>query len=197
MTTLEQIKIDRLEAEQKIAALQQQRGAAIVDGDKFDDAELVHLQRLLSTFDDAEGAIVARQNEATVKNVETFKERCKGELYRLEETRLEAVTAAEKHCRGLIQQLGEILDISAEMRRVCLQGQFPVPSALGEHDTESRLGMLLSALFRTIPRHPARFGAIRWLQTPRQARDDWADHEHQAVKTALKNATNPKTETDL
>ena len=40
MTTLEQLKIDRLEAEQKITALQQQRGAAMVDGEEVDDAEL-------------------------------------------------------------------------------------------------------------------------------------------------------------
>ena len=100
MTTLETIKSDRVKAESKLAALREQRGAAMVDGENFDDAEITHLQNMVASLSDAEGTMSRRRRATETKTIDAARTALIGELDKLQGLYLATVRTGREGCEG-------------------------------------------------------------------------------------------------
>lgn len=166
-----EIALDRL------ASLRRQRGAAILDGKTFDDAEIIAAEQEIDALARAEIEAVRRERDEEAARLATIAATLTDELVEKEAQRLSAISQAEKGARALVAGLADVLKIADEMRGLAGRLGKPVPAKLDGPALASRLSQRLVAILSTLPSHRYRFGAVEWRSCWRKAEDDWATHE--------------------
>ena len=175
-------------AETKLTELRSQRGAATLDGKKFDPPELNDLESELASLDAAEGEQARRERAAAQAERLKRLTELRKQLSALEATRLGAVQDANMAARDLARAIERVLTTNAEMAKVATEitgGK--APSILGAHGLVQRLAGRLAAVMQSIPGHPARFGSIEWSGASLfRPQDDWRALEQKVFEPHLK-----------
>jgi len=178
----------RSEVETKLSKLRAQRGAAVLDGEPFDSAELSDLEGEVASLAAAGDEQINRDRAEERLEFEKRRSQLRKELAALEATRLGAVQDANHAARDLARALERVLTSNAEMAKVATEitgGK--APSILGVHGLVQRLSGRLSAVMQSIPGYPARFGSIVWQGASLHSHaDDWRALEQTALRPHLK-----------
>jgi hypothetical protein len=161
----------------RLDLLRRRRGAAFLDGNTFDDGEIIAAEQEADALAQAEVEAVRRERDDEAARLATIAATLSGELADKEQERLAAVGRAEKGARELVAGLAAALKAADETRELAGRLGKPVPAKLDRPAMASRLSQRLVAILATLPGHRYRFGAVEWRSCWRKAEDDWAENE--------------------
>lgn len=182
----------KTQASARIAELERQAGAALIDGKDVPAAwqgKLDAQRRELIAAEAAEIELAHRQREAAATEqaalVKTLRER----LREQETQRLAALARAHVAANGLVSALRDALGVAEKMRQCCQHlGKAP-PIHLSDFDT--RLSGLLSGSLASVSGRPQKFGNMTLWQLPnthdwRMAHErDWREFERKQMAGVL------------
>ena len=182
----------KAQANTRIAELERQAGAALIDGKTVPAAwqdKIDAQRRELIAAEAAETELAHRQREAAAAK-QAARVKALRDTFRAQETRrLEAVARAHAAANQLTSALREALRASDEMRQCCQHlGKAP-PVQLS--DLEHRLSGLLSGVLAKLSGKPQKFGNLSLWQLPnthdwRTAHErDWAEFERRQLAGVL------------
>ncbi|KSV76691.1 hypothetical protein N182_24780 [Sinorhizobium sp. GL2] len=126
----------------RIADLKEQRGAALVDGTKFDSQAIRDAEDELDAIDAAEAAEERQTRQRLLDEDEQRRRRAQGELAKVRKSRESAIQQAEDACHALASALGRIISTSGEASVLMMKLGFPAPLSLNRDNVK------LSASFR-------------------------------------------------
>ena len=167
----------RQDALARLETLRRRRGAAVLDGTPFEDAEIVEAEHEIDALAQAEVEAVRRERDAEAARLAEISESLGTDLGGKEDERLAAIARAENGARELVAGLGAALQAAGDMRGLARQLRQAVPAKLDGPAMVSRLSQRLVAILATLPGHTYRFGAVEWRSCWRKAEDDWAERE--------------------
>jgi hypothetical protein len=174
----------REELETKLSDLRRQRGAAALDGKKFDAAAIAATEAELEALEDAEGERMRRERLDADRVRAEQATRLRTELAAAGEDYLNATTGAESAIRSFIEAVKRIDEAGERIRRAAkgLSGD-GVPLPFGPSSIESRLGSRAGAVCSTMAAHRSRLGGLSWtgttLYSPTQ---NWREAEQALVE---------------
>ena len=178
----------RTEAEIKLNELRSQRGAATLDGKKFDVTELNVLESEIVSLDAAEGEATRRERAATESKRRKRLSELRKQLAALEATRLGEIQDMNSAARTLAENIGKHFDTVSQMSEVAhaISSQ-SAPIPLQAPAVALRLSARLSAVMSGITGYRHRLGHIEWLGSSlyREA-DDWRALEAALMERHLK-----------
>ena len=182
----------KAQANTRIAELEQQAGAALIDGKTVPAAwqdKLDAQRRELIAAEAAETELAHRQREAAAAEHAARVKALRDTFRAQEAQRLGAVARAHRAADQLVSALREALRASDEMRQCCQHlGKAP-PVQLS--DFEHRLSGLLSGVLAKLSGKPQKFGNLTLWQLPnthdwRTAHQrDWPEFERQQLAGVL------------
>jgi hypothetical protein len=178
----------RYEAETKLGKLRSARGAATLDGKKFDPAELEALESEIASLDAAEGEQARRERAATETKRQKRSSELRKELAALEATRLGEIQDANMAARTLAETIGKNFDTVRQMSEVAhaISNQ-SAPIPLQAPAVALRLSARLSAVMGGITGYRHRLGHIGWEGSSLyRAADDWRALEAALMERHLK-----------
>lgn len=174
----------RQEALGRIDRLKAARGAAVLDGDAFDDAELRHAEAELTALDDAEAELTRRQRAAAADEWSRLRQGLMAELKKRDAARLDAVDRFQTAACEMVAALNDVLDESDAERAAFNRLGIQILPGLTEPELCRRLSIYLGSVLSTIRRHPRRFSGLQWFFTGSPQPSDWAEAEAKAVDIA-------------
>jgi hypothetical protein len=161
----------------RLDSLRRHRGAAILDGETFNDGAIIAAEQEVDALAQAEVEAVRRERDDEAARYTEIIAALSGELADKELERLAAIERAEKGARELVAGLAAAHHAAGEMRPLAGRLGKPVPAKLDGPSMASRLSQRLVAILSTMPGHRYRFGAVEWRPCWRKAEDDWAECE--------------------
>ena len=156
---------EREAIESKVAGLRQSRGAALLDGKKFDPAAIQAAEAQLAALDDADSEQTRRQRMEANRQHEAKVTALRTEKADATAARLAARQEAETKFREAVDATRrELLHAAAERdaqsRLNKLTGERG--GVEGEIDHIRQLSLLVASQVRSITKHPARFGILEF-----------------------------------
>jgi hypothetical protein len=173
----------------RLDTLRRQRGAAILDGNAFDDSGIIAAEQEIDALAQAEIESVRRKRDDEAVRLAGLVGTLSGELVEKEEKRLAAIGRAERGARELVAGLADTLRATDDMCDLVRRLGQPVPAKLDGPATASRLSQRLVAVLSTLPGHRYRFGAVGWRSCWRDAQDEWAKHERAELSQDIDQLT--------
>lgn len=159
----------------ELASLRNARGAAVLDGRRFDGRRLAQVETELAALDDAEAEGARRAHEA---HEAAAVEHRKGVVQRITELngiRLAALERAEKFGREMAAALDEVFAASRGISETCRLGGIQQPYVLDQKATEQRVAQCVVALLQPLGQARSAFGDLRWRLPPAEASGSWVD----------------------
>lgn len=180
--------MNRQAIEDRIEALKRERGAAKLDGRKFDGSAIETLETELAALNDADGERARRDRAAAQAEVEEERAKLRSQLATIEQDRLAAIADAEKAARALSESIGRVIEFSGEMAATLHRLTGTVPMELHVPAIENRLASRLSAVMRTTKgRSRYRIGHLDWLASHFSPETDWREAEQALLEKYLEN----------
>ena len=182
----------KAKANARIAELERQAGAALIDGKDVSATWQVKIEaqrRELIAAEAAETELAHRQREAAAAEHGARVKALRGRVSEQEAQRLNAVARAHMATNHLVSALRDALRASDEMRQCCQHlGKAP-PVQLSDFD--ARLSGLLSGVLANLSGKPQKFGNLALWQLPnthdwRTAHErDWQEFERKQLAGVL------------
>jgi hypothetical protein len=165
--------------ETRLSDLRRQRGAAALDGRKFDAGAIAAAEAELEALDDAAAERVrrARLDADRVRAEQATKLRT--ELVAAREDYLNGYSDAEESIRNFVEAVQRIEDAAIRIRKSShgLTGD-SVPLPFSPSSVESRLGTRAGSVCGTISGHRSRLGGLEWRGTSLYRPDqNWREAE--------------------
>lgn len=179
--------MNRTIIEDRIETLKRERGAAKLDGRKFDDSAIGTLETELKALDDADGERARRDRAAAQAEVEEQRAKLRGRVAELEAERLAAVGDAERAARELAGAIGRVIEISMDEASTLHAATGAVPMPLHRTDVENRLSGRLAAVMQTVKGNRCRVGHIDWIAGHYKAETDWKEAEQAVLANHLQH----------
>lgn len=174
--------MDRVAIETKLDSLRRDRGAALLDGRKFDAGEISRLENDLAALDDANGERARRQRAAAQAEWQCEQAQQRARVVTLEADRLAAVAVAEQAARSLAAAIGKVIEVSMDEAAALHKATGAAPMALHRPDVENRLAGRLSAVMQTVKGHRHRVGHIDWIAGHFRPETDWRQAEQDLLQ---------------
>jgi len=152
--------------EGKLSDLRRQRGAAILDGKKYDATAILSAADELAALEDVEGERTRRDRLAADRVRAEQATKLRTELVAAKEDYTAAWTDAEGAVRDLVDAVRRVIEGAATMTRLAhdLTGE-SAPIPVSPSAVVSRLGGRIGAVLATIPGHRSRLGGLSWTGT--------------------------------
>jgi len=176
-----EINCDAVEA--AIAKLRRERGAAVLDGKKFDSSKIAAAEADLAAFDDAAAERVRREREREEQDEKASLAHKVRRIGKLEGDRLKAWADLEVASRAQLEAIGRVKAATESERVLWADVTAAVPMALGPfesaHRLRGRIGEFLHAakVGFEVPGAGGIYG-----QAPLQ---DWKEIEREAMASQL------------
>jgi hypothetical protein len=161
--------LDREKIEAEIADLRRQRGFALLNGKKFDDAPIIKLQNQLDALADLEAARTAQVLEDTAKAHEAEIAATKTEIEQLKIASAEALADSRGAYAQAAATMRTHLQTEASLRKAQAKlnqlagAQTPIQNVF-ELERKRSLQIAQIAL-KSINNHPSKFGVLAWPMT--------------------------------
>jgi hypothetical protein len=183
----------RTTAETRIAALEQARGIALLDGKSFDARELTALETELDAINAAEGEAARRVRAAVEAAGQARIDALKEKLERRNTDRLEAVERAEQAARDLCEAaklwIAANEDCGDLIRSLKQSGGGGI---LNANETESRLGFMLACALKPLFGMRRKLGMVTFPDSLPRFAGNWREAEQTITEpeilAALKGA---------
>jgi len=179
------LETKRRDVHAKLAGLQAQRGASLLDGKKFDDAEVSALQDELVALEDAAAEQTRRDRKAAEDEFRTHRASIRKRLTDTERDRLNSWEQAESHLRAYAKEVEKLRRIHAVAADLARQLGGAVPLGLAAMSVDTRIANRISAIMGEIPGCRYRLGHINWHPGTTRAQQRWADEEDKLLGRAL------------
>jgi hypothetical protein len=154
------------EAEQ----LRRKRGAALLDGRKFDEAPLRAVTDALDALDDVESESIRRRAAAAAATDAERKQHARALIADADSTRRTALGLAERAARAMVAEMATVIAAAQEIARLAAEMGATPPLGLARPEVETRLSRALAALLAPPPTW--QFGVLEWGSLP-DAPGDW------------------------
>jgi hypothetical protein len=154
----------REELEERLDEAKRAYGAALVDGKKFNSAEIDELERKIEAYDLIEQERLRRVREQDPRDAEANQRTKIKRLVAARESRLKRWAKFQEICQALREEALNILADSATER--LLHSELSpgcVPHNLMPNAVETCLAGRLGAEMSRMPRHGPRLGPVEWL----------------------------------
>lgn len=176
------------ELESKLSSLKRARGAAALDGRKFDSTAIDAVQAEIDARSDADGELARRKRETADVAFHAKLKAQRVELGAVKAAYLEDTKQAQEHVRGAAAAISRMLAAAEKMARLSheITGD-AAPTALFHSDLKLRAGNRMSSIMGTIPGAKLRLGGAQWHSGPYQPDQDW----HAAETALLDRQLNP------
>lgn len=180
--------MNRSAIEDRIETLKRERGAAKLDGRKFDGSAIETLETELAALNDADGERARRDRAAAQAEIEEQRTKLRGQLATIEQDRLAAVADAEKAARSLSESIGRVIECSGDLATTLHRLTGAVPTELHVAEIENRLASRLSAVMRTTKgRSRYRIGHLDWLASHFSPETNWQEAEKALLEKHLQH----------
>lgn len=179
----------RHEAEDRLADLRRESGAARLDGKTFDRAAIIDAEQELEDVTGAESAQVRRARESETARLAALHRTLALEFSEKEAMRLRLVGRAEKAAADLVEALSCVLSVAEEQRNVFRRMSRPGAHGLSALELTQRLGTHLAARINTLPGNSQRFGHVSWNSTWIQPDESWIESERKATALFFEELT--------
>jgi hypothetical protein len=174
-----------LTAEQ--GTIRAKRGAAVLDGHRFDDRRLREIDSELDRMDDAEAESTRREREAATAAEKVQKAARLAQARECNAARVKALEAAESGARAMCEALRTFFDNTAAV------GDGNPSSSLSRRQTEQRISRFLASMLTPLSTANSHgFGFMTWLSIPPEFRGRWAKIEQTLTRTATAHLTEQK-----
>ena len=178
----------RSEAEAKLMELRAQRGAAVLDGEPFDNAALEKLSAEVDSLAAASDEKIKRERAEERLEFEKRRKQLRKELAALEATRLGELQDMNTAARTLADTIGNHFDTTRQMAEVAhaISGK-SAPTPLQAPAIALRLSARLSAVMGGITGYHHRLGHIEWLgSSMHRPSDCWRLEEEKILEGHLR-----------
>ena len=176
------------EVEAKLNKLRAQRGAAVLDGEPFDNAELSDLEGEVASLAAAGDEQINRARAEERLEFEKRRSQLRKELAALEATRLGELQDMNTAARTLADTIGKHFDTVRQMAEVAhaISGK-SAPTPLQAPAIALRLSARLSAVMSGITGYRHRLGHIEWLgSSMHRPSDNWRQEEEKILEGHLR-----------
>ena len=170
----------RQEIEHELEHLYGARGAAMLDGKKFDDAKITKAEAQLRAIDDAENERVRREREKTARIVQAENERKLKLIVRKENERQTAWAHAQVAAQNLAMAISQIIKATDAERTIWGELGVFVPHELGPHTNRMRLSLRIANKLAKVTECGAQIGSaihLRGVGGLFSGDEDWKDEE--------------------
>ena len=167
-------------------ALRIQRGAALLDGGKFDSRRLSAIEVELEATEEVEAESARRERDATAAAEKAAEELRLVAARQANADRLTALEEAETAAHAMLAALRTFLDKTAAIADVS-------PSSnLSARQAEQRVSRLLASMLATISTNPFGFGVANWNSIPPEYAGRWLDVEQKFTASATQHLSQTK-----
>jgi hypothetical protein len=168
----------RIEAETRLARLQRERGAAMVDGGPVDHQAIAEVEAQLAALTEAEGIVTNRERAAAAEAERERQERLRAQVANSNIERLAAIRDAEVAARTMVAAFKRAFAAIDTMSAAATAIPQRLDDRLSKPETGRRLSYRLSNLLKGLT-HPGSFGAIelRVGPFPPDPNTPWTDGE--------------------
>jgi phytoene dehydrogenase-like protein len=174
--------------ETEITGLRRQRGAARLDGRKFDDSAISEAETKLEALQDAETERVRREREAAAKAWQAKRKELLEQRAHQVELYLEDVAAMEAGARQFLAGRDAALGRADNIIKLTVALDTSVPLALSRSSITSRLSGYFAALMSSSKEYKRQFGGISWTGgSLYSAVTSWVASENKHIKTIIKD----------
>jgi hypothetical protein len=169
--------------ETEITGLRRQRGAARLDGRKFDDSAISEAKTNLEALQDAETEKVRREREAAAKAWQAKRKELIEQRAHQVELYLEDVAQMEAGARQFLAGRDAAIGRADNIIKLTVALGTAVPLALARSSLTSRLSGYFAALLSSSKEYRRQFGGISWSGgSLYSAVTSWAASENKHMK---------------
>jgi hypothetical protein len=170
----------------RLETLHMKRGAAALDGGRFDSRRIARVEAELAALGEAEIVALRRRRAAAQASQDANRTTQRQEIEAAEAQRLAAVARAERACRDMIAAMKDAKEAAEQIRTAATKMGRPAPLVLMPPAVEARLSDRLMVLLGSIAARPGWFGHVV-LRRPfaQHAADDWSAVERRATATDI------------
>jgi hypothetical protein len=169
----------------RLDELRQARGAAYLEGRKFDHADIEAAERELEAITAAEGEVARREREAHGKAVEARKREMWATVARTEERRLKALDDAQKAAKSMASAVAQALACGVEITDLIHQFDPSLKLSLRD-DFKDRLSRHLGSELRSAIDMNRAFGSITFPERQDCFAGSWREAEEKIQHPSLK-----------
>lgn len=164
----------RMQASLALADLEAAQGAALLDGQPFDPAEVAAKRAEIAAIDAAEAETARRERIAQAEALAAHQDATRAEIRETLPQYADAVKRAEKSARALVKALADIETAADALRSQALVFNTR-PHALDVSDIRDTYSRLLASELNAI--EFSAYGILDWISAPREARPWGASFE--------------------
>jgi hypothetical protein len=148
--------------ETEITGLRRQRGAARLDGRKFDDVAIPEAKTKLEALQDAETEKIRREREAAAKAWQVKRKELLDQRAHQVESYLDDVAAMESAARKYLEARNAAVARAETIAKLSHEIDAAVPLTLSRSSVVSRLSGLFAALLSSGREYQRSFGSLQW-----------------------------------
>ncbi len=177
MMTEDTLDTRKAEVTERLADLRRQRGAALLDGNAFDHAEIDQLTAELSAIEAAEAEAVRRERATSAEQGRQRRRELLAAFKIEDARRLKAVADAETAAKRLGEALAEALGAGADCVLLMQALGLKPKTALEKRDSEIRFGGRLAVALRPVTGHRQTLGHLILPPPAPSHSADWVEDE--------------------
>lgn len=179
----------RDEATAQLETLRRERGAALLDGQTFDDAAIREAERQLDALSDIEAVQVGRERKAAAQALQAHVAGLRAKLVKTERHRLNAVERAEEAARALASALKHAKEHSDEIEKLVKALGGTVPPNMTSAEAEKRLSNRIGDAMMPLTGIRRRYGNLVFREPLGHERGEWKAGEEKLAAAMIAAVT--------